>query len=162
MRKIIVQGTTKDADIVVTINGVICKDTLKDYIFSFESPSEFHGSVPISVQVVSGQISITQALACYPTNLGTITFPLPINPFVRLHKDHIEELSNIIIKEGELFEYNHLIVNGPNYWVTTSPGDIFVDDISVTDITPIFEYSPYTATHRNNAAIDELKRSLLP
>ena len=163
MRQIRIQGTAIDADIVVTINWVICKDILKDYIFSFESPSEFHGSASISIQVVAGQITLGQTLAQYPTNLGSIIFPIPTNPIARIHNERIEQLSNVKISAGEIFEYDHLIVNGPDYWITDTAGNVYIEDINWPHInlSPVFEYNPYPSSHKNNLAFTELERFII-
>jgi hypothetical protein len=163
MREIRIQGTWSNATVTITAGGIVCDNILiNDCIFSFTSPSKFHGSVPISIKVIAGQVALGKVLVRYPTNVGTITFPIPMNSIGKIHSNYcVEQLSNIVINAGETFEYDHLIVNGPNYWITDMQGDIYFEDITEVNITPIFEYAPHTATHRNNIAFTELERLLI-
>jgi hypothetical protein len=80
MREIRIQGTWSNATVIITVDGVVYNNTLiNNCIFSFTSPSEFHGSVPVSIKVIAGQVSIDRVLVRYPTNIGTITFPILMN-----------------------------------------------------------------------------------
>jgi hypothetical protein len=162
MRKIRIHGKSNNAKTIVTIDNIVCNTVFDDCIFSFDCPSNFHGSIPVSIRVISGSIALNYTTATYPTNFGTITFPISINSFARIYTDRVEHLSNIVINEGETFNYDHLIINGPNYWITEDRGDLYVDDITTTKITPIFEYAPYTAIHSNNTALNDLIKFLLP
>lgn len=164
MREIRVLGTwTSDTRLLVIIDGVECKNVLiKDCIFSFTSPVSFHGYLPISIDVLEGQIKLTNIHARYPTNLGTVEFPIPMNPIARIHHTHIEQLTNIIINSGEKFKYDHLIVNGPTHWVVDIPGELYVADINNSKFTPIFNYTRHETSHTDNLAFTELEKLLIP
>ena len=165
MREIRVIGTwTSDTRLTVIINtDEECKNVLiKDCIFSFTSPASFHGYLPISINVQEGQVKLTNTHARYSTNLGTLEFPIPMNPIARIHHDHIEQLTNIIINAGETFEYDHLIVKGPTHWVVDIPGDLYVADIIESKFTPIFNYTRHESSHKDNVAFTELEKLLIP
>lgn len=156
-RSITVHGVaTANTIIQVAVNGEICKDGLvtDSRLYGFSTPVDLHGALAVTIKVVSGEITIGPTYVEYPalfdSGPGTVTFPIPMNPIASV-TDRVVQYpeGSVTVAEGDSFSYNHLIVNGPNYW-----------DLTASKNIPVFEYEAHPASHKDDLAFKELVKYL--
>jgi len=174
-REIIIQGQiTPNTSLNVTVNGVACNTVLKDQtIFSFVTDVTVHGKIPITIEVISGSVSIDKTVVKYPAivngKIGSLLFDMPIkDPMVIIEKDKITHLTKITLSTGKSISFDHLIINGPNFWNIISSStetDLYTQYINdpvanITSLTPVWLYSPLSPSHKDNVATIALMKFL--
>jgi hypothetical protein len=137
-RVIILQPTNmQNADVDVWVDGKKqLKIDLEDkerQIMNYRCLSTFHGSVRVKIKVNKGSLTLSpnDAYGVYPAVYDNDVMGDPVEgyiPFKQMHNViwivNQEKYSNVefneqkmpVLKEGDVFEYDHLIPNGPG-WV---------------------------------------------
>lgn len=125
---------TNNTFLKVTVDDTVVKEGLVvDELYSFTTSTEFHGKATIRITVVSGEVTITNVTSTYPAVFnndvdGFLTFRQPIlNPFVVNKK--LVDINTIKLKTGDTFEYDHLMFNGPHFFVVHTHKDVHQGDI---------------------------------
>jgi hypothetical protein len=156
-RTISVHGACAPNTVIqVTVDGEVCQDgpVTNSKLYEFSTPVEVHGALAVTIKVLSGKITIGDCYVEYPalfdSGPGTVTFPIPMNPIAKV-ADSVTQYpeGSITIAEAESFSYDHLVVNGPNYWNLTESRNI-----------PVFEYEARPASHKDNLAFNDLVKYL--
>jgi hypothetical protein len=121
--------TTPNTCLLVTADNVVVKNgQVTDELYSFVTSTELHGKASIKIQVLSGSVKITNVTSTYPAIInesidGFVTFRQPVlNPFV-VNKEQID-ISSITLNEGDTFEYDHLMFNGPHRFAINTHKDV--------------------------------------
>lgn len=130
----------------VTVNGVPALREGNE-LFSFITSVSLHGSCTVKIEVKSGSLKMNSWTATYPALFngvpGYAVFKQPIvNPIALFDNDQLQEFSEISINENEIFEYEHMMFNGPTKFIisidreTTEGEIIFVGDLVSLSFNP--------------------------
>lgn len=120
----------------VTVNGMPA-DTAGDGLFSFTTNTKLHGSCTVSVKVDQGSITLTHGTATYPaiyngTVSGTVTIDQPIDrPIVVINKTVEFIPFDITIKQGQVFDYEHMLFNGPTRFRIATVGIDLMPNLNI-------------------------------
>lgn len=142
------------------------------HLFSFSTPTCFHGSYSVTITVHRGQLSIDGWTATYPAlfnnTFGHAVFKQPIlYPMLFVRNNSLFECSKIKITAGETVSYEHLMFNGPTMFLikTANPiqenqtvyvGDLITKDYS-PDVTEVgYEYA-YNKVSNDISGGEDLK-----
>lgn len=124
-------STSDDAKYKILVNGSELVSYKPDdgELFSFETSTEFHGSVSVEIQVFEGFVTLSKCHATYPSIIntvpGTITMLQPMKePIGILENGGIRSIpiNGIVVSKGETFNYEHLLYNGPNVTIIELDG----------------------------------------
>jgi len=128
MREVCIYGENQSARYTVHVNNQLAQSYKSDLIYRFETESTVHGSYSVRIAVTEGSLILQSSLARYPAWINgkqsKISLPQPFDTPLYTWKNHrlVPLLFPIIIKSGEVLEFEHVMMNGPDYW------EIEVDD----------------------------------
>lgn len=116
-------------------------------LFSFITSVALHGSCTVKIEVKSGNLKMNRWTATYPALFngvpGYAVFKQPIvNPIALFDNNQLQEFSEISVNENEIFEYEHMMFNGPTKFIISidreiNEGDtIIVGDLVTLSFTP--------------------------
>jgi hypothetical protein len=187
MRTLKVYGHTKpNTTIKVTIDGTeqnSADNVITEFgnlLFSFNTCTRLHGKATIDLKVVTGEVMFNTITATYPATINGIdafvTFIQPIaHPMVVVDNGNVITVeNNKVVKEGETFTYDHLMLNGPTQLIVTTddsidvyPGvDIYIGNImtrtlskGILQVTPTYDYN-YEPNNFNEEDLLKLKNKL--
>jgi hypothetical protein len=152
-------------------------------LFSFITPTNFHGSYSVRIEVYSGELKIERWTATYPAILngvdGFATFEQPIlKPMVILKNGVLREYSFIEVRARQVFQYEHMMFNGPTKFLIETENEIeknatiYVGDLikssfspEIKSLKPDYQYEPKPNNLKEddlnllrNIVLDKLKR----
>jgi len=173
-------NVTPNAKYDVFVNGVKTKSEGEE-IFSFETSTSFHGSMPISIIVHSGEITLKKSTSTYPAIFnnvhGKATIIQPIKSPVAVYKNaNLESLPfEIKISSGQTLNYEHLMFNGPSRFIISVKNkninlgeEIFIGDFlsktvikEITNIEYEYDYKKKSNDIFSDIDLENLKLSIL-
>ena len=165
---------------IVKINGVVT-ELGSDDLFSFITNTKLHGSNNIIINVLSGKLTITHCYATYPALFnnveGTATMVQPIaDPIAVIENGQIFSVPfPIVVSEGETFDYEHLMFNGPSRFkiavqgLGINPGiNVFIGNAmkneftqGITDIQVEYDYERFPNEINSEEDLNNLKLKVL-